>query len=376
MSSLMRIGIRVAIGTIALAMAPASAAPLFSDGFESYAIGALDKNLAGGPNAADNGTGNPWFGPNPPNAQVVGVDDGVTPHSGSHMVRGAFVAAADLDQNWYNLGYRLNNGSPFPGGVLLDWWFYDTLGAGGKNLQDYVALGYYDTAPSDTDYPGTRSLNANVVSVQRLSLGAGADQKPGFDAGVYQARVAGATDGYDHGWVNTPVARTIGWHHGRIVVGPALADGTNTVNFFIDQTSAPAVSHNSVSALGYNVIELNTKFGTQTGYFDDIRFDTITPGDASLNGDVGFEDLLILAQHYGDTNATWESGDFTGDGTVGFDDLLVLAQHYGQGIDSPSGGASPVPEPGAIAMITSLAAAAFLRRRPPRSRPFRSPHHL
>jgi hypothetical protein len=99
------------------------AATLFTDGFESYNVGALDKNASGGANAAPNGSGNPWFGPAPPNARVVGTDSGVTPHSGSQMIRGALVTGSDLDQNWYNLAYRLNGGVAYTGGIWLDWWF-------------------------------------------------------------------------------------------------------------------------------------------------------------------------------------------------------------------------------------------------------------
>jgi hypothetical protein len=54
------------------------------------------------------------------------------------------------------------------------------------------------------------------------------------------------------------------------------------------------------------------------------------PGDANGDGRVNFADLLILAQNYGKTGATYSQGDFTGDGTVGFADLLILAQNYGR----------------------------------------------
>src|SRR4051794_40801099 len=70
----------------------ARASTIYSDGFESYTAGAnpLDKNTAG-PNSAPNGSGNPWFGPAPPNARVVGTDTfngpTVTPHSGNNMIR-------------------------------------------------------------------------------------------------------------------------------------------------------------------------------------------------------------------------------------------------------------------------------------------------
>lgn len=51
-------------------------------------------------------------------------------------------------------------------------------------------------------------------------------------------------------------------------------------------------------------------------------------GDTDFNGAVDFDDLLVLAQHYGDSGRLWNEGDFTLDGIVNFDDLLILAQHY------------------------------------------------
>lgn len=83
---------------------------------------------------------------------------------------------------------------------------------------------------------------------------------------------------------------------------------------------------------------------------------------ADLNGDgiVNFQDLLILAQHYGRTPAAYTDGDVNGDGTVTFADLLLLAQDYGAG----SAGAAPVPAPEpAAAAVLLVATPAFLRRR-------------
>jgi hypothetical protein len=54
------------------------------------------------------------------------------------------------------------------------------------------------------------------------------------------------------------------------------------------------------------------------------------PGDTNGDGKVNFSDLLILAQNYRKTGASYSQGDFTGDGTVGFADLLILAQNYGR----------------------------------------------
>lgn len=254
---------------------------LFSDGFESYVGGTapLDKNYATGANAAPNGSGNPWFGPAPPNARVVGTEGSVSPHSGLQMIRSS--APSDLDENWYNLAYRLNGGNPYTGSIQYDWWFYDPLGSGGSDFRDYAALGYYNTAPGNTDYPGTGSLNGST-QIQRLSLGA--SSPAGFDSTEYQARVVGATDGLNGGgWFNLSLTRSVGWHEGRIVVGPALGDGTADVSFFIDDMTTPLLTHNSTTTYGFNALELNTGYDPTTGYFDDVSFSAVPePGTAAL----------------------------------------------------------------------------------------------
>jgi hypothetical protein len=263
----------------------ARAAVLYTDGFESYTAGGnpLDKNVAG-PNSAPNGSGNPWFGPAPPNARVVGVDStngpAVSPHSGNNMIRGS--APSDLDQNWFNLSYRLNGGSPFTGDIQFDWYFYDPVGqgAGSTNFRDYAALGFYNTAPSGTDYPGTGSLNTGVTQIQRLGLGAfngnAASQT------VYNARIVGETAG-DAGngtWFLTGVARSSGWHKGTVKVGTALGDGTNPVEFYVDDIFA--LGRNSKTSFGYDVLEFNTNFGATTGYFDDATVSSTVPEPASV----------------------------------------------------------------------------------------------
>ncbi len=53
------------------------------------------------------------------------------------------------------------------------------------------------------------------------------------------------------------------------------------------------------------------------------------PGDINQSRSVTFDDLLILAQHYGQPG-TFADGDINYSGVVNFDDLLLLAQNYGQ----------------------------------------------
>ena len=58
----------------------------------------------------------------------------------------------------------------------------------------------------------------------------------------------------------------------------------------------------------------------------------LLPGDADADGKVGFSDLVLVARHWGMTNAAWADGDFNNDGSVGFDDLLIVARNYGKSI--------------------------------------------
>jgi hypothetical protein len=276
------------LGVLLFAARPAAAQLLYED-FESYNLGVLDKNNGiFGDNYSDNGVGNPWFGPSPPNCYVVNAENDingnlVNPISGTQMVRGSTIPA-DFDQDWYNIAYRLNMGAPFTQNLVMDWWFYDQLGAGGTDYKDYIALAFYDTAPPNTDGPiyGTSddyNLNIGVINVQRLSVGGTGNQDPGFDPNFYQARIVGRkiVDGAynDNGWYNTQTPRSVGWHHAAIVVGPLNADGSSDVLFFCDDMTTPTLQGNIPAAFnyGFNVIEINANFGAVTAYFDDITFD-------------------------------------------------------------------------------------------------------
>lgn len=54
------------------------------------------------------------------------------------------------------------------------------------------------------------------------------------------------------------------------------------------------------------------------------------PGDLNLDGQVGFNDVLAVAQHYGMTSgAVFATGDADYDGDVDFNDLLLVGQNYG-----------------------------------------------
>lgn len=80
----------------------------------------------------------------------------------------------------------------------------------------------------------------------------------------------------------------------------------------------------------------------------------VLPGDVNRDGGVNFNDLLLLAQSYGSSNAP--ADDLDGDGAVDFADLLVLAQNYGAGAASPATATVAGPQ-----RLTSRRAAAVPR---------------
>jgi hypothetical protein len=254
------------------------------------------------------------------------------------MVRG-LSTGGDFDQEYYNLAYRLNGGSAFTENLAVDWWFYDPLGAGNNDYQDYGALGFYANVPSDTDYPTDSGSGILTGINQRLSLGAASTT--GNDTTKYQARVVGATDGTinANGWYNTSRDRSIGWHEARIALGDPAGSDTQ-VSFYIDDLTNPVLVHSIVSSSGINVLELNGAFGPQPGYYDDISISSVTPlsGDYNNNGVVEAGDYVVCRKT---------------DGTeTGYD---VWRSHFGQSAGSGSGtiGISSVPEPGTVLLLTA-----------------------
>jgi hypothetical protein len=292
-----------------------AATVLWSEGFEGYntdagqTYGGLDKNKSGSANAAANGVGNPWFGPNPNNGWVTAAmdnpilfQDTVPPHSGTNMMRGgqdglgSWYAGPDYDIDHVNLAYRFHNGAPLKSNFMIDWWFYDVCGnlypaddmdAGPANFGDHAGIEYSLLAPANTDYtnfcfigvPGVASFRTNddYQVTARLAIGAYQATSAGYDYTVYQVQVQGATDTgtfgaaanqWGTGWFNTTFARTNGWRHAAITV-----DANNMAVFSIDDTVV--LTHATGATNGFNVFtttELQATDGTynQSAYYDDI----------------------------------------------------------------------------------------------------------
>ena len=86
------------------------------------------------------------------------------------------------------------------------------------------------------------------------------------------------------------------------------------------------------TAIGYaeaSAVGSPTTFLGETGIDSTTLLIRVTlKGDATLNGTVGFEDLVLLAQNYNGTGKVWSEGDFDYNSTVDFSDLVSLAQNY------------------------------------------------
>jgi len=98
-------------------------------------------------------------------------------------------------------------------------------------------------------------------------------------------------------------------------------------------TSDVAVAHPTAFAIGYSD---NTTS-------DQLNYDLTVPGDATLDFSTNFNDLLVVAQHFGQTVAkgnvvSWSTGDVNYDGTVNFNDLLIIAQHFGDTLAAAEAG--------------------------------------
>lgn len=86
----------------------------------------------------------------------------------------------------------------------------------------------------------------------------------------------------------------------------------------------------SVSDASGNALAANYNYAGADAFF--------LSGDCTRDKVVNFDDLLRVAQNYGNSPRTYSQGniDYSGDGLVGFDDLLKLAQAYGTNLFSSS----------------------------------------
>jgi hypothetical protein len=351
--------------------APVMATTLYSDGFESWNQGQLATTDASTANPGlPSGPDNPWWAPFTGNAWVWGAIDPVSPHSGNQMLVGA--APGDFDQNVINLAHRFGGDAPIPGNLTLDFWFYDTNGAGDNHSTGYAEIGYYDGVPSDADYNANHSLSFPGGKIQRIILGEVGNN--GGDLNYYQARVLGSTVSvgtqYASTYINTTTPRSVGWHEGRIVIGSQLSTGGNDVSFYIDDMANPTAKATTTFNYGYNVLVMDAQMDSSSAniastlnYFDDITLtSTVTthnPGDTNNDGVVDLTDLNNVLNNFGSTGTN--PGDDNSDNVVDLTDLNNVLNNFGTTYAAAA--LNVVPEPASLSLLALGATTLLARRR-------------
>lgn len=230
--------------------------------------------------------------------------------------------------------------------------------------------------------PVVANLTAGVYRVEPVSVAQGGT----FDAwNAWNGEVSGtAEDGSARkGWLRATLVKTdfFNWR-------PLNASDLGASGLPAWTTPELALQHTPSTILGMinagviSVMADDVTFDDNVGG-ESLKLTRVGPvGDIDADGSATFNDLLILAQHYGAaTNRGWEDGDFDYTGSVDFNDLLTLAQHYGSsGVveDAPLSalpGAvaeawlqarSSVPEPASLTAIVFSAVATRRRADGPR----------
>ena len=160
---------------------------------------------------------------------------------------------------------------------------------------------------------------------------------------------------------------------------PLLSAGYNSGHWTgLGITSSTAAASPTKFALGYLDGNVVTDAQAHTVGANQIAIKYTLAGDAFLEGSVGFDDLVAVAQNFGKTGKDWASGNFNYDptGSVGFPDLVLVAQNFGATTaivsgDSGSTGLSPlweggtaaVPEPASASLAAAAGAGLLARRR-------------
>lgn len=202
--------------------------------------------------------------------------------------------------------------------------------SGGNTSSSAYALNGSGTAVGyATKYVNSTSLGQRAV---RWDATGTAATELGLLGTVGASRAVSINDaGIAVGWIHDTTDRAVAWGTDGIAIElGTLLPPTDAAHWTL--IDAYNIS-NTYWVSGVGIFDPDADPNTQDLYYRAFLLDLVrhfgTPGDANRDNTVNFDDLLRIAQYYGQTtSARWDDGDFTGDGIVGFDDLLLLAQHY------------------------------------------------
>lgn len=187
---------------------------------------------------------------------------------------------------------------------------------------------------------------------------------------------------FDYTGASGPALTTV-----RDAVVAGYAGGTWTGNGLTSSVAAAntayGIGFGEASAI-YGISGTSTaSFRGQTVDATSVLARFVPRGDANLDGNVNFNDLLTLARNYNVTGAAYTQGDFDYNGTVNFSDLLTLARNYNLALPAEALPGAPVefeadlaaafaaaptgvPEPStALLTVTAVTCGMALRRRRP-----------
>lgn len=305
----------IAALVVTLVCAPTRAATSILDaqGFETYSVGALQGQFAGG---------RPWLtvGSGVGTAAVanaVGVD-------GSKGVRVDRGARSD---DWWAVSYS-GNGLPTSRYVLVDWDMQvNATGAGGNIQGPFMGVETYD----DTSIPkllGSLGVDATTRDV------------------LYVDPVSGNL-------TETGLTLDTGWHHFQIrldYLSDLYSTSVDNVSLlaqpvaFADGASS-TISDADIAAVAAGADSASQR-QTATAFFDNFKVRQIAPGDYNLDGAVDAADYVIWRHNVGLMQPSLEA-DGDGNGIVNQADYDVWRNNFVSAAPALAAANLEVPEPSA-----------------------------